>query len=73
VESKLAEAASKQIPLNPNVKAKLPPQILTPSQARPLLVDFERAADLWMTCSALYRMSYWRAGDVSPPVRNAHS
>jgi len=26
VESKLAEAASKQIPLNPNVKAKLPPQ-----------------------------------------------
>jgi iron(III) transport system substrate-binding protein len=47
VETKLAESASKQIPLNPNVHAKLPAQIATPQTARALPVDFERAADLW--------------------------
>jgi iron(III) transport system substrate-binding protein len=47
VETKLAQSASKQIPLNPQVRAKLPPQIQTPQTARALPVDFERAADLW--------------------------
>ncbi len=47
VEARLAEAASHQIPLNPEVKANLPPQILTPKTARPMDVDFEKAADLW--------------------------
>jgi iron(III) transport system substrate-binding protein len=47
VESKLAESASKQIPQNPKVRAKLPPQIQTPQTARALPVDFERAAELW--------------------------
>ena len=47
VEAQLAEAESKQIPLNPNVHAKLPDSIHTPQAARPLPVDFERAADLW--------------------------
>jgi iron(III) transport system substrate-binding protein len=47
VEQQLAESASRQIPLNPRVKAKLPPQIHTPRTARAMAVDFEKAAGLW--------------------------
>jgi iron(III) transport system substrate-binding protein len=47
VEQRLAESDSSQIPLNPQVKAKLPPEIKTPSQVKALDVDFEKAADLW--------------------------
>jgi iron(III) transport system substrate-binding protein len=47
VETKLANSASKQIPLNPNVHAPLPAHFATPQTARVLPVDFERAADLW--------------------------
>jgi iron(III) transport system substrate-binding protein len=47
VEAKLARSASRQIPLNPEVRVELPPQIQTPRTVRPLPVDFERAADLW--------------------------
>jgi iron(III) transport system substrate-binding protein len=47
VEKKLAESASKQIPLNPQVKAQLPQQFHTPETARALPVDFEQAANLW--------------------------
>lgn len=47
VEKQLAESASHQIPLNPKVDAKLPPQIETPRTVRPMEVDFEKAADLW--------------------------
>jgi iron(III) transport system substrate-binding protein len=46
-EAKLAKSASHQIPLNPNVKAELPAQILTPRDAHPMAVDFEKATDLW--------------------------
>jgi iron(III) transport system substrate-binding protein len=47
VEQKLAENASHQIPLNPQLLAHLPEPILTPSSATPMAVDFEKAADLW--------------------------
>jgi iron(III) transport system substrate-binding protein len=47
VETKLAEGPSGQIPLNPDVKAKLPAQIETPATAKPMAVDWERAAELW--------------------------
>jgi iron(III) transport system substrate-binding protein len=47
VEGKLAQSASRQIPLNPDVKAPLPPWLGTPTTVRPLPVDFERAAELW--------------------------
>jgi iron(III) transport system substrate-binding protein len=46
IEARLAESDSCQIPLNPQVKAKLPPQIQTPRTVRPMDVDFEKAADL---------------------------
>jgi iron(III) transport system substrate-binding protein len=47
VEAKLAQSASRQIPLNPNVHAALPPWLATPATARPLPVNFEQAADMW--------------------------
>jgi hypothetical protein len=47
VEKKLAESSSRQIPLNPQVRAQLPPPMEAAMTARPLPVDFERAADLW--------------------------
>jgi iron(III) transport system substrate-binding protein len=47
VEAKLAEGPSHQIPLNPNVKAKLPPGLATPDQVKVMQVDWEKAADLW--------------------------
>jgi iron(III) transport system substrate-binding protein len=49
VEEKLAKSGSHQIPLNPNVKAELPSQYVKPTDkgARPMQVNFDRAADLW--------------------------
>ncbi len=47
VEAKLAESASHQIPLNPQVSARLPKEIETPKSVKPMQVDFEKAADLW--------------------------
>lgn len=47
VETRLAESASKQIPLNPNVKARLPAQIETPHTVRAFAVDFAAAANGW--------------------------
>jgi iron(III) transport system substrate-binding protein len=47
VEAKLAQAASRQIPLNPEVRVSLPKQIEPARIARALPVDFARAADCW--------------------------
>ena len=47
VEKKLAESDAVQVPLNPNVKAELPPQIRTPAEVKVMDVDFAKAATLW--------------------------
>lgn len=47
VEAKLARARSRQIPLNPAVKAALPREIQTPATVRGLSVDFVKAAAMW--------------------------
>jgi iron(III) transport system substrate-binding protein len=47
VEGRLAESASHQIPLNPEVKAKLPPGMETPNTVKAMDVNFEKAADAW--------------------------
>jgi iron(III) transport system substrate-binding protein len=47
VETKLAESESHQVPLNPEVTAKLPKEIEGARTARHMRVDFARAADLW--------------------------
>jgi len=47
VEEKLAQGPSHQIPLNPQVKSVLPPALETGRTAKPMQVDFVKAADLW--------------------------
>lgn len=51
VEKRLAESASRQIPLNPKVKADLPAPMDRPKEAggsiKSMEVDFGKAADLW--------------------------
>jgi iron(III) transport system substrate-binding protein len=60
VETKLAETESHQIPLNPQVKARLPREIATPQTAKPMAVDFERAADLWDEVQTFLRNEFAR-------------
>jgi len=59
-EARLAEGGGFQIPLNPKVSAKLPPALLTPSQVKPMAVDFAKAADLWETTQAFLRDKFAR-------------
>jgi iron(III) transport system substrate-binding protein len=60
VEAKLAENASHQIPLNSQVKAKLPEAILTPSAVHATEVDFEKAADMWERSQTFLRNLFAR-------------
>ena len=60
VETKLAQSASRQIPLNPEARPTLPPWLKTPATARPMPVDFEKAADLWETSQTFVRDEMFR-------------
>jgi iron(III) transport system substrate-binding protein len=60
VEAKLAETASHQIPLNPQVKAQLPREILRPEQVKVMDVNFEKATDLWDEAQAFLRDEFSR-------------
>ncbi|MEO2088875.1 MAG: extracellular solute-binding protein [Gemmataceae bacterium] len=59
-EAKLAEGGGFQIPLNPDVKADLPMALLTPTQVKPMAVDFDKAADLWDDTQAFLRDEFAR-------------
>lgn len=59
-ETKLAEGGGFQIPLNPTVAAKLPPTLLTPTQGKPMRVDFEKAADRWEEAQTFLREEFAR-------------
>lgn len=60
VEGKLAQAASHQIPLNPKVAAKLPPQLEPVRTVKRMAVDFARAAQLWDETQAFLRETFAR-------------
>src|SRR5262249_37104803 len=60
IEAKLAENASHQIPLNPEVKANLPHEILPPKSVHPMAADFEKAADLWERVQTFLRNTFAR-------------
>jgi iron(III) transport system substrate-binding protein len=57
-EKRLAEGGGFQIPLNPEVRAKLPEGLLTPSQAKPMAVNFDRAADHWDAAQRFLRDTF---------------
>ena len=59
-EAKLAAGGGFQIPLNPKVTADLPKALLTPSQVKPMAVDFDKAADLWDDTQAFLRDEFAR-------------
>jgi iron(III) transport system substrate-binding protein len=59
-ETKLAEGGGFQIPLNPAVKAKLPPAVATPDQVNRMAVNWEKAADLWDETQAFLRDEFAR-------------
>lgn len=58
VEKRLAEGESHQVPLNPEVKAELPPQIETPKTVRAMPVDFDKAANLWAEVETFVRQEF---------------
>lgn len=60
VEKRLAESESAQFPLNPQVKAKLPPQIEAGRTAKRMDVDYGKAADLWDEVQAFVRNEFLR-------------
>jgi iron(III) transport system substrate-binding protein len=60
VEKRLAESDSHQVPLNPEVKAKLPPEIQTPKTVRAMKVDFAEAAELWDKVQTFVRQEFAR-------------
>jgi iron(III) transport system substrate-binding protein len=60
VEAKLAETASHQIPLNPQVKARLPKEIVRPDAIKTMEVDFDKAADLWDEVQTFLRNEFAR-------------
>jgi iron(III) transport system substrate-binding protein len=60
VESKLAEADSHQIPMNPEVHAALPKEFVTRQTAKAMDVDFGKAADLWDEVQEFLRNEFAR-------------
>jgi iron(III) transport system substrate-binding protein len=58
VEKQLAESESAQMPLNPNVIAKLPAEIETRKTVKPMQVDWNKAADLWDEVQAFLRNEF---------------
>jgi iron(III) transport system substrate-binding protein len=60
VEARLAETASHQIPLNPEVKAQLPKEIKRPEAVKAMDVDFDKAADLWDEAQTFLRKEFAR-------------
>jgi iron(III) transport system substrate-binding protein len=60
MEKQLAEADSHQIPLNPEVKARLPDAIENGRTAHPMEVDFEKAADMWDEVQSFLRDEFAR-------------
>jgi iron(III) transport system substrate-binding protein len=59
-EARLAAGGGFQIPLNPNVKAELPKVLLTPSQAKVMDVDWDKAADQWDAAQEFLRAEFAR-------------
>jgi iron(III) transport system substrate-binding protein len=55
VERRLAESASRQLPLNPALQVDVPQAMAAGLKARALMVDFAQAADMWDEAQAFVR------------------
>jgi iron(III) transport system substrate-binding protein len=60
VEKRLAEGGGYQIPLSPEVKANLPAALAPARTAKPMEVDFARAADRWAEAQAFLAEEFGR-------------
>ena len=60
VETSLARSASRQIPLNPEVKVGPQAPIQAAARAKRMEVDFEKAADLWDEAQAYLKNEFAR-------------
>jgi iron(III) transport system substrate-binding protein len=60
VETKLAQSASRQVPLSSKVRDALPRGVETPQTVRALPVDFEEAAALWEEVQEFVRREFLR-------------
>ena len=60
IEQRLAEEGSHQIPLNPDVKAKLPKEMADLDTIKHMDVDFYKAADLWDEAQEFVRNEFAR-------------
>jgi len=58
VEAQLANGPSAQIPVNPDVAAQ--PAVATPKTIKPMLVDFDKAAELWEQVQTFLRNEFAR-------------
>ena len=59
-EAKLAVGGGFQIPLNPKAEFDLHAALLPPAKAKPMAVDWDRAADLWDEAQAFLRDEFAR-------------
>lgn len=60
VEAKLATAGGYQIPLNPDVKCELPAALQPVRNAKPMQVDFAKAAAIWDEAQTFLRNEFAR-------------
>jgi iron(III) transport system substrate-binding protein len=60
IEKRLATAGGYQIPLNPKVEADLPVVLRPARQAKPMQVDFAKAAAMWEEVQAFLRDEFAR-------------
>jgi iron(III) transport system substrate-binding protein len=60
VEAKLATAGGFQLPLNPETEADLPAALQPARTAKPMQVDFAKAAELWDESQAFLRNEFAR-------------
>jgi iron(III) transport system substrate-binding protein len=58
VEKRLAEGESVQVPLNPEVQAKLPRGMETPKTVKAMAVDFAKAAEMWENAQTFLRREF---------------
>lgn len=69
IERRLAQGGGYQIPLNPKAEVALPAALVPARTAKPMMVDFAKAAGLWDEVQAFLRDEFARPTDAPGPPR----